>query len=64
LTTNLTGGTIRVRIKSRDKLEKESEICINEIRTLDLSRIELTSLTTPEMEEVVLKLSIALGRRH
>jgi len=65
LTTNLTGGTIRVRIESRDKLEKESEICINEICTLDLSRIDrekrLTTLTTSEMEEVVLKLKAHLG---
>lgn len=65
LTSNLTGGTIRVRIESRDKLEKESEICINEICTLDLSRIDrekrLTILTHEEMDEVVLKLKAHLG---
>lgn len=65
LTTNITGGTIRVLIKKRDKLQKESEICINEICTLDISRIDLqnrlTTLSDVEMDEVVLKLQKHLG---
>ena len=65
LTTNITGGTIRVLVEARDLLEKKSEICINEICTLDIRRIaldkKLTELTKQEMEEVVLKLQMHLG---
>lgn len=65
LTTNLTGGGIRVFIKSREKLQNESEICINEICTLDISRInldkKLTTLSQSEMDEVAFKLKIHLG---
>lgn len=64
LTINITGGTIRVFVPQRDKLLKESKICINEICTLDLSRIDqqkrLTVLTKAEREEVELKLKIHL----
>ncbi len=60
LTTNLTGGDLRVRIEKRDDLIKTSEICINEICTLDQSRIDLknilTLLTQSEMQEVEQKL--------
>ncbi len=60
LTTNLTGGDLRVRIEKRDNLKKTSEICINEICTLDQSRIDLdtvlTQLTENEMNEVNQKL--------
>ena len=56
LTTIISGGDVRVLIKARDKLEKSSEICINEVCTLDLSRIvldnRLTTLTEKEMDEV------------
>ena len=65
LTSNITGGTIRVFVPRRGKLLKESEICINEICTLDLSRIDrekrLTVLAKAEMEEVETKLKIHLG---
>ena len=65
LTTNITGGTIRVFIKNREGLKKESEICINEICTLDISRIntskKLTSLQPKELDEVSLKLQAHLG---
>ena len=61
LTTRLTGGSLRVRIPARDNLQKESEICINEICTLDLSRIDhstiLTTLTPQELLEVNQKLA-------
>ena len=54
LTTMLAGGTLRIRIPSRDRLQKTSEICINEICTLDLSRFELdqplTMLDTEELD--------------
>ena len=60
LTTNLTGGDLRVRIEKRDNLNRTSEICINEICTLDQSRIDLdtilTQLTKNEMNEVEQKL--------
>lgn len=65
LTTQLTGGDIRFLIKKRDALEHDSEICINELCTLDLSRIDqnqkCTSLNPKEMEEVEMKLKRHLG---
>ncbi len=61
ISTNLYGGDLRVMIQKRDKLEKNSEICINELCTLDMSRIYfdklLTSLTSQELKEVEFKLS-------
>ena len=66
LTTNITGGDIRVHIAKRDALEKESEICINEICTLDKSRMVsecLTVMTESEMDEVESKLLWHLGIR-
>ena len=60
LTTILSGGDVRVSILSRDALEKNSEICINEICTLDQSRIKLekclTTLTADELNDVGSKL--------
>jgi mRNA interferase MazF len=65
LSTKLAGGDLRVRISKRDKLEKTSEICINELCTLDISRIKLdeklTILTKEEIQEVEFKLSKHLG---
>ena len=60
LSTNLSSGDVRVEIKKRDHLNKTSEICINELCTFDLSRLDisqkLTLLSDDEMQEVVLKL--------
>jgi len=60
LTTRITGGSLRVYIEAREDLHQKSEICINEICTLDLSRIDLgkrlTVLTDVEMGEVSEKL--------
>lgn len=60
LSTNICGGDLRIKIDIRDKLEKISEICINELCTLDMSRIQLdntlTSLNSSELDEVQLKL--------
>ncbi len=65
LTTNLAGGSIRVLIPKRDALDRDSEICINEICTLDQSRIRLdvllTRLSQNEMEEVERKLKSHLN---
>ena len=64
MTTNITGGDIRVYIAKRDALGKASEICINEICTLDQSRIvsePLTVVTSAEMDEVERKLLRHLG---
>ena len=56
LTTIISDGDVRVFIEAREKLQKSSEICINEICILDLSRImlddRLTTLTNNEMNEV------------
>lgn len=60
ITTNLCGGNLRVKIQSRENLLQDSEICINELCTLDLSRIDLdkklTTLNIEELEEVGIKL--------
>ena len=60
ITTNLCGGNLRVKIQSRENLLQDSEICINELCTLDLSRIDLdkklTTLNNEEFEEVRIKL--------
>jgi len=65
LTTSISGGVLRVNICSRDNLQKESEICINELCTLDLLRIQLekklTVLTEDELSEVDNKLMQHLG---
>jgi len=39
MTTMLGGGDLRVLIASRESLERDSEICINELCTLDMSRL-------------------------
>ena len=61
----LAGGAIRVLIQKRDLLEKDSEICVNELCTLDISRIDfskiLTVLTSDEMKELEMKLKVHLG---
>ena len=65
LTTHLCGGNVRVLVEKRDHLETTSEICINELCTLDLSRIDLntrlTALSTEEQREVNVKLLQHLG---
>ena len=65
ITTTIFGGDIRVMIKARDSLQKNSEVCINEICTLDMSRIKidkcLTVLTEKEMDEVDHKMLWHLG---
>ena len=65
LTTMISGGNLRVTLEKRDSLQKMSEICINELCTLDLSRIDLenklTTLTSSELEEVEQKLRLHLG---
>jgi len=65
LTSTISLGNLRVSIKARDKLKQESEICINELCTLDLSRIDLknilTVLTHEELTDVEHKLLAHLG---
>lgn len=65
LTTNISGGNLRIKIEARDKLALCSEICVNELCTLDISRIELqnivTTLTKKELQEVNVKLLQHLG---
>jgi len=60
LTTHLVGGRLRVPVEARDHLKQTSEICINELCTLDLSRIQqdlvLTQLQVDELSEVEHKL--------
>ncbi len=65
ISTSIFGGDLRTYIGKRDKLERNSEICINELCTLDISRIYLdtilTRLTKEELKEVAFKLSQHLG---
>ena len=60
LSTSICGGDVRVFIKAREKLEQNSEACINEICTLDISRIVPETLlciaSDAEMMEVEGKL--------
>ena len=65
LTTNLAGGSVRVKITAKDNLKLNSEVCINEVCTLDLSRIDvkkiLTKATEDEQKEIDEKLKKHLG---
>jgi mRNA interferase MazF len=65
LTTNICGGDVRVMIHARDNLKQNSEVCINELCTLDLSRIDQHTLCTvlniKEIKEVEIKLGRHLG---
>jgi mRNA interferase MazF len=65
LTTQLASGRLRVRITAREKLLQDSDICINELCTLDLSRIHqdvlLTTLTELEIRLVEERLCQHLG---
>jgi len=65
MSTNLFGGDLRVQIQKRDKLEEVSELCVNELCTLDMSRIYLDNLLTvlrdEELEELELKLKTHLS---
>ena len=65
MSTNISGGSLRVSIEARDNLEQKSEICINELCTLDISRVNLenclTILDDKELEEVEMKLKKHLG---
>jgi mRNA interferase MazF len=65
LSTNIFNGDLRVEIKKRDNLDKTCEVCINELCTLDISRIYLenilTALTDNELQEVDYKLKNHLG---
>ena len=66
LTTQLMGGDFRARISVRDQLQKESDVCVNEIYTINLSRFvnpeeTLTLLTKEEMKGLEKKLTFILG---
>ena len=65
MSTNLFGGDLRVQVQKRDKLEQVSELCVNELCTLDMSRIYLENLLTvlsdEELEELELKLKTHLS---
>lgn len=55
LTTNLKGEfPLRVRIKSRDKLQKDSDIMVDQIRAVDRSRIYPEIITTLTEREIKL----------
>lgn len=60
LSTNIYGGDLRVYIEKRDNLEKICEVCVNELCTLDLSRIYLDKLLTTLTEEETQDLNVKL----
>ena len=66
LTTQLTEGAepLRLRLPSRDGLERDSEVMLDQTRTIDNSRISgslLTLLREQEMGKIELFMRIVLG---
>lgn len=65
LTSHLEGGDLRVYIPARGLMLKNSEICIDQICTVDIQRFTygeiLTTLDSREMTEVAHKLQKHLG---
>lgn len=62
LTTNLCGGDVRVMVQMRDNLKQNSEVCINELCTLDLSRIDERTLCTVLNSQEIKEVEIKLGK--
>ena len=65
LTTDLKGGRFRFNLPAREKLEKESELIINWMCTVDLKRVvsaePLTILSQHELTELKTKLDFFMG---
>ena len=65
LTTDIRGGRFRFKLQAREKLEKESELIINWMCTVDLKRViskeALTILTKNELTELKSKLDFFMG---
>ena len=65
LTTNLKGDfPLRVRISKRDKLEKDSNAMIDQIRAIDSSRIYreiIAVLTNQELKQIEESICIVTG---
>ena len=65
LTTDLKGGRFRFEIEAREKLEKDSELIINWMCTIDFKRFvstePLTTFTQNEFIELKTKLDFFMG---
>ena len=65
LTTDIKSGRFRYKIDAREKLEKDSELIINWMCTIDLKRLvnaePLTTLTQNEFTELKIKLDFFMG---
>ena len=65
LTTDLKGGRFRFKIEAREKLEKESELIVNWMCTVDLNRFldhkPLTILSQTELTQLKQKLDFFMG---
>ena len=65
LTTDIKGGRFRFKLPAREKLEKESELIINWMCTVDLKRVvstePLTILSQNELIELKTKLDFFMG---
>ena len=65
LTTDIKGGRFRFKVGAREKLEKDSELIINWMCTIDLKRVvsmePLATLTQNELVELKTKLDFFMG---
>ena len=65
LTTDIKGGRFRFEVHAREKLEKNSELIINWMCTVDLKRVvsedPLTMLRQDELTELKKKLDFFMG---
>ena len=65
MTTNLKGERFRFKVPIREKLEKESELIINLMCTVDFKRLvstePLTILSQKELRELKTKLDFFMG---
>jgi mRNA interferase MazF len=65
LTTDIKGGRFRHSVSARDRLDKDSELLINWMCTVDLARFideePLTTLTQEELQLLKEKLNFFMG---
>ena len=65
LTTDLKGGRFRLLLSKRDSLERESELILNWMCTVDLARFKevpmLTMLTSEELKKLHDKMDFFMG---
>lgn len=64
-TTDLKGGRFRYLLPKRDRLEQDSELILNWLSAVDLSRLHepnpLTALTSEEMHAIRQRIDFVMG---